>query len=105
MQGRFSGRLATKAAEAALVEECRLLAPLLGGWEGDSGVDPGSRNTLSTIVRAIAAGEIREYLHKQQLHSQVLRFTLDEAHCALSIACRACCRTWSLCCKQQKAAS
>ena len=31
IQGRFSGRLQHKAGEAGLVEECRVLGPLLGG--------------------------------------------------------------------------
>jgi hypothetical protein len=31
LQGRFSGRLATKEDEKRLSEECRLLAPLMGG--------------------------------------------------------------------------
>lgn len=31
MQGRFSGRLALKEDERKLVDECRLVGPLLGG--------------------------------------------------------------------------
>lgn len=81
-QGRFSGRLASKGDEAELVEQCRLLAPLLGGFDnGDA--EAGSRNTLSRIVRAIAAGEIREHLLRQQACSQVWCAALS---CLLSVA-------------------
>jgi hypothetical protein len=58
LQGRFSGRLATKDDEKRLADECRLLGPLLGGVgkRGDN-----SRQTLAKIVRGIAAGDVRKY--------------------------------------------
>ncbi len=63
MQGRFSGRLATKEDEKRLAEECKLLAPLLGGVgkRGDR-----SRLTLAKIVRGIAKGDIRQYLEARE---------------------------------------
>ena len=48
-QGRFSGRLASKEDEAALVEECRLLAPLVGGHDSD-GEDLTSAWTLLLLI-------------------------------------------------------
>jgi len=42
-----------------LVEECKLLGPLLGG-KGKRG--EASRNILAKIVRAMATGEIRQFL-------------------------------------------
>lgn len=63
LQGRFSGRLATKEDEKRLVDECKLLGPLLGGVgkRGD-----GSRLTLAKIVRGIAAGEVRRYCEERE---------------------------------------
>ena len=63
LQGRFSGRLATKEDEKRLVDECRLLGPLLGGVgkRGDS-----SRLTLAKIVRGIAAGDVRRYCEERE---------------------------------------
>lgn len=63
LQGRFSGRLATKDDEKRLNTECRLLGPLLGGVgkRGD-----GSRLTLAKIVRGIAAGEVRKFCEERE---------------------------------------
>ena len=64
LQGRFSGRLETKGDEKNLVDECRLLGPLLGGLNklGDR-----SRLTLAKIVRGIASGEVRRHcLEREQ---------------------------------------
>lgn len=63
LQGRFSGRLATKDDEKKLNQECRLLGPLLGGVgkRGD-----GSRLTLAKIVRGIAAGEVRKFCEERE---------------------------------------
>ena len=68
LQGRFSGRLATKDDEKRLVEECRLLGPLLGGVgkRGD-----GSRQTLAKIVRGIASGGIRQHCEQRERSLQV----------------------------------
>ena len=63
LQGRFSGRLATKEDERRLAEECRLLGPLLGGVgkRGDR-----SRLTLAKIVRGIAEGSIRKHCEERE---------------------------------------
>lgn len=63
LQGRFSGRLATKDDEKRLNTECRLLGPLLGGVgkRGD-----GSRLTLAKIVRGIAAGDVRKFCEERE---------------------------------------
>jgi hypothetical protein len=63
LQGRFSGRLATKDDEKRLNTECRLLGPLLGGVgkRGDS-----SRLTLAKIVRGIAAGDVRKFCEERE---------------------------------------
>jgi hypothetical protein len=63
MQGRFSGRLALKEDEKRLVEECRLLAPLLGGVGKRS---DKSRLTLARIVRGIACGAVRRYCQARE---------------------------------------
>lgn len=55
MQGRFSGRLRRKADEKALVEQCRLLGPLLGGRPGAGNE---SMSHLSAIVRGVASGQV-----------------------------------------------
>lgn len=63
LQGRFSGRLATKEDERRLAEECKVLGPLLGGVgkRGDK-----SRLTLAKIVRGIATGDIRRYCEERE---------------------------------------
>jgi hypothetical protein len=68
LQGRFSGRLATKDDEKKLNQECRLLGPLLGGVgkRGD-----GSRLTLAKIVRGIAAGEVRKFCEERERQMKV----------------------------------
>lgn len=68
MLGRFSGRLATKDDEKRLIEECRLLAPLVGGVgkRGDR-----SRNTLPKLLRGIATGAVRRHLEACQQAYQV----------------------------------
>lgn len=84
LQGRFSGRLATKEDEKRLVEECRLLGPLLGGVgkRGD-----GSRLTLAKIVRGIAAGEVRKYCEERE---HCLQVGFEAWGClGLNIWCRA----------------
>jgi hypothetical protein len=70
LQGRFSGRLATKDDEKRLNTECRLLGPLLGGVgkRGD-----GSRLTLAKIVRGIAAGEVRKFCEERERAIKVIR--------------------------------
>lgn len=74
LQGRFSGRLETKEHEKALVAECKLLGPLLGG-RGKRGEQ--SRNTLAKIVRAMATGEIREYLELREKEFASMRSRMD----------------------------
>jgi hypothetical protein len=71
LQGRFSGRLATKDDEKKLNQECRLLGPLLGGVgkRGD-----GSRLTLAKIVRGIAAGEVRKFCEERERQMKVRRW-------------------------------
>jgi hypothetical protein len=68
LQGRFSGRLATKDDEKKLNQECRLLGPLLGGVgkRGD-----GSRLTLAKIVRGIAAGDVRKFCEERERQMKV----------------------------------
>lgn len=70
LQGRFSGRLATKDDEKKLNMECKLLGPLLGGVgkRGD-----GSRLTLAKIVRGIAAGEVRKFCEERERQMKVGR--------------------------------
>lgn len=68
LQGRFSGRLETKMDEKRLMEECRLLGPLLGGV-GKRGEK--SRLTLAKIVRGIASGEIRTHCERREQELQV----------------------------------
>jgi hypothetical protein len=70
LQGRFSGRLATKDDEKRLTVECRLLGPLLGGVgkRGDS-----SRLTLAKIVRGIASGEVRKFCEERERAFKGLR--------------------------------
>lgn len=63
MQGRFSGRLETKADEAKVNLECKLLGPLVGGI-GKRGEK--SRMTLAKIVRGIASGEVRKFLEDRE---------------------------------------
>jgi hypothetical protein len=85
LQGRFSGRLATKDDERRLAEECRLLGPLLGGVgkRGDS-----SRQTLAKIVRGIASGHVREYLETRERRLKV-GLTHGVTHRLVSgVACR-----------------
>lgn len=68
LQGRFSGRLATKEDERRLTDECRLLGPLLGGVgkRGD-----GSRQTLAKIVRGIASGHVRAHCEGRERKVEV----------------------------------
>ena len=63
LQGRFSGRLATKDDEKRLLDECKLLGPLLGGAgkRGDK-----SRLTLAKIVRGIASGDVRKHCQERE---------------------------------------
>ena len=69
LQGRFSGRLETKADEKKLADECRLLGPLLGGLSkrGDR-----SKLTLATIVRGIASGDVRRHCLEREHRIKVL---------------------------------
>lgn len=68
LQGRFSGRLETKADEKRLADECKLLGHLLGGV-GKRGEK--SRLTLAKIVRGIASGEVRRYCEGRENQLQV----------------------------------
>lgn len=74
LQGRFSGRLATKDDEKRLSDECRLLGPLLGGVgkRGDS-----SRLTLAKIVRGIASGEVRRHCEDRENKLKNLKVKLN----------------------------
>ncbi len=71
-QGRFSGRLQHKSDEVGLAEECRTLALLLGGSTDpdDAGREP-ALDSLSSIVRAIAAGNVRRFLQAREDERQV----------------------------------
>ena len=68
LQGRFSGRLETKADEKKLADECRLLGPYLGGLNkrGDH-----SKLTLAKIVRGIASGDVRRHCEEREQHIKV----------------------------------
>lgn len=79
-QGRFSGRLVSKQDEARLVEECQRLGPLLGGSTG--GNPERERTQLSQIVRAIASGEVRDYLQQraENQEARLLPFTCYHMH-------------------------
>lgn len=68
LQGRFSGRLETKADEKRLADECKLLGHLLGGV-GKRGEK--SRLTLAKIVRGIANGEVRRHCEAREQLVQV----------------------------------
>eukprot|EP00798_Chlamydomonas_sp_ICE-L_P010690 gene10690-12382_t len=78
LDGRFSGRLASKGDEVSLVAECHLLAPLLLGDDVNCeedlkrGTHDGSRMTLSKLVRCMASGEIRRVAmaRKELIQSQ-----------------------------------
>ncbi|KAL0049652.1 hypothetical protein WJX82_006873 [Trebouxia sp. C0006] len=63
LQGRFSGRLETKADEKRLADECKLLGHLLGGV-GKRGEK--SRLTLAKIVRGIASGDVRKHCEARE---------------------------------------
>ena len=71
LQGRFSGRLETKADEKRLADECKLLGHLLGGM-GKRGEK--SRLTLAKIVRGIASGEVRRHCEQMEQLIQVGHF-------------------------------
>ena len=68
LQGRFSGRLETKADEKRLADECKLLGHLLGGV-GKRGEK--SRLTLAKIVRSIASGDVRRHCEQREQLIQV----------------------------------
>ena len=68
LQGRFSGRLETKADEKRLADECKSLGHLLGGV-GKRGEK--SRLTLAKIVRGIASGDVRKHLEGREQLVQV----------------------------------
>ena len=68
LQGRFSGRLQSRADEKKVADECRLLGPLLGGV-GKRG--ERSRQTLAKIVRSIASGEVRLFCEEREAVIQV----------------------------------
>ena len=68
LQGRFSGRLETKADEKRLADECKLLGHLLGGV-GKRGEK--SRLTLAKIVRGIAGGDVRRHCEQREQLVQV----------------------------------
>lgn len=68
LQGRFSGRLETKADEKRLADECKLLGHLLGGV-GKRGEK--SRLTLAKIVRGIASGDVRRHCEQREQLVQV----------------------------------
>ncbi|KAL6745846.1 hypothetical protein V8C86DRAFT_2964323, partial [Haematococcus lacustris] len=76
MQGRFSGRLACKADEQRLVEECRLLGPLLGG-QGSGG--ERSLTSLASIVRAISSGSVRRHCQQRELLVQPVPMAVPAA--------------------------
>ena len=71
LQGRFSGRLETKADEKRLADECKLLGHLLGGI-GKRGEK--SRLTLAKIVRGIASGDVRKHCDGREQLIQVRRY-------------------------------
>ena len=79
LQGRFSGRLETKADEKRLADECKLLGHLLGGV-GKRGEK--SRLTLAKIVRGIASGDVRKHCEAREQLLQV-RAKFNLAHCWL----------------------
>lgn len=76
LQGRFSGRLETKADEKRLADECKLLGHLLGGV-GKRGEK--SRLTLAKIVRGIASGDVRKHCEAREQLLQV-RANFTVAH-------------------------
>ena len=76
LQGRFSGRLETKADEKRLADECKLLGHLLGGV-GKRGEK--SRLTLAKIVRGIASGDVRRFCEGREVQLQV-PFPLISVH-------------------------
>ena len=78
LQGRFSGRLETKADEKRLADECKLLGHLLGGT-GKRGEK--SRLTLAKIVRGIANGDVRRHCEQRE---QLLQVSAVTVLCCLS---------------------
>ena len=81
LQGRFSGRLETKADEKHLADECKLLGHLLGGV-GKRGEK--SRLTLAKIVRGIASGDVRRHCEQREQLVQV-------SNAALCVSLWTCC--------------
>ena len=81
LQGRFSGRLETKADEKRLADECKLLGHLLGGT-GKRGEK--SRLTLAKIVRGVANGDVRRYCEQREQLIQVSTATYTHTACGLS---------------------
>ena len=79
LQGRFSGRLETKADEKRLADECKLLGHLLGGV-GKRGEK--SRLTLAKIVRGIASGDVRKHCEARE---QLLQVRATVQHCSLMV--------------------
>eukprot|EP00890_Picochlorum_soloecismus_P004905 jgi/Picsp_1/5415/NSC_02774-R1_hypothetical protein CHLNCDRAFT_142322 [Chlorella variabilis] len=69
MKGRFSGRLPTKEDEKRLVEECQIVSQYLS--------NDASLCTLATIIRALAAGQVRKHLEEVSKRHQALQNKID----------------------------
>ena len=69
MKGRFSGRLPTKEDEKRLVEECQMVSQYLS--------NDSSLCTLATIIRALAAGQVRKHLEEVAKKHQDLQNKID----------------------------
>lgn len=96
MQGRFSGRLAKKEDEKRLAEECRIIAPYLGGVgkRGDK-----SRLTLAKIVRGIACGAVRKHCEDRETQLKVCwawLMAIDPLAWCMLYACKHACQ-WAAC--------
>eukprot|EP00955_Chlamydomonas_euryale_P041958 352178-Chlamydomonas_euryale.AAC.7 len=82
LEGRFSGRLPTKEDEKRVVEECKLLAPLLGG-QGKHG--DATLVTLAKLVRGIAAGDVRSYCEQRERTIVVLQERVTQLEAATGL--------------------
>uniref|UniRef100_A0A7S3QV13 Uncharacterized protein n=1 Tax=Dunaliella tertiolecta TaxID=3047 RepID=A0A7S3QV13_DUNTE len=82
LEGRFSGRLPTKEDERRLAEECRLVAPLLGGTCAGRG--ERSMSSLAKLARAIAGGRVRQHCEEREHKIQLLQQHIARLEAALS---------------------
>ena len=69
MRGRFCGRLPSKEDEKKLVEECRLIRRYMH--------PDGKLNTVATIIRGVASGQVRKHFEAQAREYEALKEQLS----------------------------